>query len=298
MRAARQPLHAPSTTRTRRRPSTRRGTAACGSSTPRRSTATGSPRRRLGAALRGRPRDEYVLATKVGRLLVPDDHRRARADTIFADVPDVRARVRLLPRRRDAVGRGQPRADSASTASTCSTSTTPRITSTRPKPERSPHWSASATRASSPGSASAPTTPTVAGPLRRSHRPRLAAARRSLHAARHLRPRRSCSTRATSDGVAVLAAGVFNSGVLANPVAGAAFFYEPVPDDVLARVHRLEATCEDFDVPLAGRCNPVPAPLRGGPLGARRSPHGRRGRRGRWPSSTSGSRTGSGMRSP
>jgi D-threo-aldose 1-dehydrogenase len=34
----------------------------------------GLSERRLGAALRDRPRDEYVLSTKVGRLLVPNEH--------------------------------------------------------------------------------------------------------------------------------------------------------------------------------------------------------------------------------
>ena len=42
---------------------------------------------RLGRALSGRPRDEYVVATKVGRLLRPPSG--ARGPTIFADVPDL-----------------------------------------------------------------------------------------------------------------------------------------------------------------------------------------------------------------
>ena len=42
---------------------------------------------RLGRALASRPRHEYVLATKVGRLLRHTDG--ARPDTIFRDVPDV-----------------------------------------------------------------------------------------------------------------------------------------------------------------------------------------------------------------
>ncbi|MCL1869134.1 MAG: aldo/keto reductase [Promicromonosporaceae bacterium] len=36
----------------------------------------GLSERRLGAALAGRPRDEYVVSTKVGRLLVPNPHPR------------------------------------------------------------------------------------------------------------------------------------------------------------------------------------------------------------------------------
>src|SRR5258708_4479215 len=46
----------------------------------------GLSERRIGAALAGRPRDDFVLATKVGRLLVPG----ADDDAIFVDVPAVR----------------------------------------------------------------------------------------------------------------------------------------------------------------------------------------------------------------
>ena len=41
---------------------------------------------RLGRALRGRPRDEYVLSTKVGRVLRPSSQR---SETIFTDVGDL-----------------------------------------------------------------------------------------------------------------------------------------------------------------------------------------------------------------
>ena len=47
----------------------------------------GLAERRLGRALKGRPRDEYVLATKVGRLLRPSSD--APTSTIFTDVPDL-----------------------------------------------------------------------------------------------------------------------------------------------------------------------------------------------------------------
>lgn len=46
----------------------------------------GLAERRLGEALRGRPRHEFRLSTKVGRLLVPGED----PDSIFADVPPVR----------------------------------------------------------------------------------------------------------------------------------------------------------------------------------------------------------------
>lgn len=46
----------------------------------------GLSERRLGAALRGRPRDQYVVSTKVGRLLVPRVPPADRDDDIF-EVP-------------------------------------------------------------------------------------------------------------------------------------------------------------------------------------------------------------------
>jgi len=48
----------------------------------------GLSERRLGAALAGRPRDAYVLSTKVGRLLVPNEHRTGSDMAHQFDVPD------------------------------------------------------------------------------------------------------------------------------------------------------------------------------------------------------------------
>jgi D-threo-aldose 1-dehydrogenase len=51
----------------------------------------GLSERRLGAALRARPRDDYVLSTKVGRLLVPNPGGAGRRDDdIFAVPADLR----------------------------------------------------------------------------------------------------------------------------------------------------------------------------------------------------------------
>ncbi len=58
---------------------------------------------------------------------------------------------------------------------------------------------------------------------------------------------------ALAHGASVIAAGVFNSGVLADPDAGdqfANFFYRPAPPDVLERVRRIRAVCADHDVGL------------------------------------------------
>src|SRR5687767_11676010 len=55
----------------------------------------GLSERRLGAALAGRPRDDYVLSTKVGRLLAENPAYAGERDTDGFDVP------RTLIRRRD-----------------------------------------------------------------------------------------------------------------------------------------------------------------------------------------------------
>jgi D-threo-aldose 1-dehydrogenase len=53
----------------------------------------GLSERRLGAALRDRPRDEFVVSTKVGRLLVPDPLGARRRDGEGYDVPASYRRV-------------------------------------------------------------------------------------------------------------------------------------------------------------------------------------------------------------
>ncbi len=51
-------------------------------------------------------------------------------------------------------------------------------------------------------------------------------------------------------GVAVLVAGVMNSGVLAAPRSDARFDYMPAPPDVVARAEALAAACDRHGVPL------------------------------------------------
>ncbi|GAA2800526.1 aldo/keto reductase [Kitasatospora paracochleata] len=51
-------------------------------------------------------------------------------------------------------------------------------------------------------------------------------------------------------GVSVLVGGVFNSGLLADPRPGATFEYAPAPQPVLDRALALKALCEEYDVPL------------------------------------------------
>jgi D-threo-aldose 1-dehydrogenase len=52
-------------------------------------------------------------------------------------------------------------------------------------------------------------------------------------------------------GIAVLAGGVFNSGILAQPREGARYDYTPAASDVLARARRIEAICARYKVPMA-----------------------------------------------
>ncbi len=52
-------------------------------------------------------------------------------------------------------------------------------------------------------------------------------------------------------GTAVIVGGVFNSGVLANPREGATYDYRPAPPEVLARARRLAEVCDRHGVPLA-----------------------------------------------
>jgi D-threo-aldose 1-dehydrogenase len=51
-------------------------------------------------------------------------------------------------------------------------------------------------------------------------------------------------------GVAVLAGGVFNSGILTGPDDGVTYDYAPAPPALLARARRLRDACAEYGVPL------------------------------------------------
>ncbi|MEV0271985.1 aldo/keto reductase [Hamadaea sp. NPDC050747] len=65
---------------------------------------------------------------------------------------------------------------------------------------------------------------------------------------------------AADRGVAVIAAGVFNSGILADPRPGATFDYATADDDLVKRALRLKQIAEEHGVPL--RAAAVQFPLR------------------------------------
>lgn len=52
-------------------------------------------------------------------------------------------------------------------------------------------------------------------------------------------------------GVEVIAAGVFGSGLLADPADGATYAYRPAPPELVARARRLAEVCARHGVPLA-----------------------------------------------
>jgi D-threo-aldose 1-dehydrogenase len=64
-----------------------------------------------------------------------------------------------------------------------------------------------------------------------------------------------CSMR----GVAVIAGGVFNSGVLADPRPGATFDYAPASEEILTRARAIGALCERHGVPLTAAAVQFPA---------------------------------------
>jgi D-threo-aldose 1-dehydrogenase len=54
-----------------------------------------------------------------------------------------------------------------------------------------------------------------------------------------------------ANGVAVLAAGVFNGGILADPADGARYDYAPAAPAVLARARRIAEVCARYEIPVA-----------------------------------------------
>jgi D-threo-aldose 1-dehydrogenase len=77
----------------------------------------------------------------------------------------------------------------------------------------------------------------------------------------------------TARGISMIAAGAFNSGILADPSGRATFDYRPANHERRERTKRLESVCASFGVPLAAAA--IQFPLRFGPVrsvvfGARR----------------------------
>jgi len=213
----------------------------------------GLSERRLGSALRHRPRDEYVISTKVGRLLRPADPPHGD-DTYGHDTEGFAVpadHLRVFDYSADGVRRslessllrlGLDRVDIAlihdpdAHGSQALSETYPALEKLRAE---------GCVRAIGVGMNQAAmltrfVTDTDIDVV-------LVAGRYTLldrSAADALLPA------ALERGVSVIAGGVFNSGLLAAPAAGSTYEYQAAPDSLISRARRLEAVCARFGVPL------------------------------------------------
>jgi D-threo-aldose 1-dehydrogenase len=55
---------------------------------------------------------------------------------------------------------------------------------------------------------------------------------------------------AVSRGISIIAGGIYNSGLLANPRPGTFYDYAPAPEELVQRAQRLEVVCNGFGVTL------------------------------------------------
>lgn len=208
----------------------------------------GLAERRLGAFLRQRPRDSFVLSTKVGRLLRPGTPVQLAAATNFHGVTDDRpvfdfSRDGTQRSLDESLGRlGLDRVDIVYLH------------------DPDDHWQAAIDGAypvlhelrdqGVVGAIGAGMN--QAGMLARFAREAdmdvfLCAGRYTLldqSALPELLP--ACETR----GITLVIGGLLNSGILADPTAGARFDYETAPPELLARAQGIRDVCQRHDVPL------------------------------------------------
>ncbi len=207
----------------------------------------GLSEQRLGRFLAGRPRDEFILSTKVGRRLVPATGDMEGAEGFYGS-PKL-ARVRdysrdgTLAALEGSLRRlGTDRVDIAL------------IHDPDDHAEQALDGAyAALDQLRSEGTIRAVGVGMNQAPLLEWFVERtdldcvLVAGRYSLldtAAARGLFP--ACQRR----GVPVLAAGVFNSGILAAPCPGATYDYAPAPVGLLDRAQRIRAVCARYGVPI------------------------------------------------
>jgi len=219
----------------------------------------GAAERRMGTGLEGRPREEFVLSTKVGRLVLPtaaltgseDLDHQARDGQDDAFYTDTAGRHVVFDYTADGVKRsideslerlGLDRIDIAYIH------------------DPDDHWQAA-----------------IEGAYPALHRLRESGVVRAIGAGMNQAPMLARFVRdadidvillanrytlldqeALADllpaclerGVAVMAGGVMNSGVLADPRPGAAFDYSPAPATIVERARGLREACERHGVPV------------------------------------------------
>jgi D-threo-aldose 1-dehydrogenase len=208
----------------------------------------GLAERRLGRVLAGRPRDSFVLSTKVGRLLRPLDPGEPADPEGFVAVPPGK---RVWDLSRDGVRRsleeslGRLGLDRVDVAFLHDPDDHERQAYGQALPALAELRAQGVVRAVGAGM-------NQAEMLTRFVRDLdvdvvLVAGRWTLldqRALEALLP--ACAER----GVAVVVGGVFNSGLLADPRPGATFDYAPAPPELVARAARLAAVCAGHGVPL------------------------------------------------
>lgn len=213
----------------------------------------GLSEQRLGSFLRSKPRSEYVISTKVGRLLVPNPAGAGGTDLAndFAVSADRRrewdfteAGIRRSLEE-SLVRTGLDRFDLLYLHDPERHDLTAGLESALP----------ALVRLREEGAVTAVGVGSMSPPA-------LAAAAASgmtdvlMVAGRHSLVDQSALTEVLplcrANGVRVVAAAVFNSGLLAQdePTADARFDYNAVPPELLARAQRIAAVCRDFGVPL------------------------------------------------
>lgn len=218
----------------------------------------GLSERRLGAALRDRPRAEYVLSTKVGRLLVENEDYAGERDDEGFDVPATLVRHRDYSR--DGVLRslessmarlGVDRIDIAFVhdaedfVDAALAGAIPALVELRDQGVlRGIGLGMNFDRV-------------LAEFVRRSDVDTVMIAGRytllEQPALDELLP--LCEAR----GIRVMAAGVFNSGLLASPTLGTTYDYEEAPAALVERARRIASVCERFGVELPAAAIALPA---------------------------------------
>ena len=208
----------------------------------------GLSERRLGIALAGRPRDEYVISTKVGRLLIPSAAGHGRDPEGFAVPAD---HVRVFDFSADGVRRSLDASlirlglDQVDIALIHDPDDHGEQALREAYPALEQLRAEGIVRAIGAGMNQAEmltrfVTDTDVDVV-------LMAGRYTLldqSAAQALLPA------ALARGVAVVAGGVFNSGLLAAPGPDTPFDYRPPPAALLARARSMEAVCSQFGIPL------------------------------------------------
>jgi aryl-alcohol dehydrogenase-like predicted oxidoreductase len=211
----------------------------------------GLSERRLGSALRHRPRDEYVVSTKVGRLLVPSPTQTHRRDPDGFDVPATHRRVwdfsrdgvrRSIEASLDRTGLGRFDIvylhDPDDHWEQAAAEAVPALVELRDQ---------GVVRAIGVGMNQSAM---LARFVRESDVDLVMCAGRytllEQDAANDLLPA------AESHGVGVVIAGVYNSGLLARdrPPAEAYYDYQPAPPELVTRARRIAGVCEQYGVTL------------------------------------------------